>query len=70
MSIKDNNLQETHYMEIIMHLDLTSLQNWLTCRYPQSSARKHIISDLTLFFSWAGKPPSEISPQDVKGIKT
>jgi hypothetical protein len=44
---------------------LTPFQNWLTCQYPHSSARKHIISDLALFFSWAGKPPAEISPQDV-----
>ncbi len=48
-----------------MHLDLTLFSDWLTCQYPHSSARKHIISDLALFFLWAGKPPSEISPQDV-----
>ena len=48
-----------------MHLDLTSFSDWLTCQYPHSSARKHIISDLALFFSYAGKLPSEISPQDI-----
>ncbi|GAB1469832.1 tyrosine recombinase XerA [Chloroflexota bacterium] len=48
-----------------MQLDHTPFNDWLTCQYPHSSARKHIISDLALFFSWAGKPPSEISPQDV-----
>ena len=48
-----------------MHANLTPFQDWLTCQYPHSSARKHYFSDLALFFSWAGKPPSEISPQDV-----
>lgn len=46
-------------------MHLTPFQDWLTCQYPHSSARKHIISDLALFFSWAEKPPLEISPQDV-----
>ena len=48
-----------------MHLDLIPFHDWLTCQYPNSSARKHYLSDLALFFSWAEKPPSEISPQDV-----
>ena len=48
-----------------MQFDLTPFSDWLTSQYPHSSARKHIISDLALFFSWAGKPPSELSPQDV-----
>lgn len=48
-----------------MQTDFTSFSNWLTCQYPNSSARKHYLSDLALFFSWLGKPPSEISPQDV-----
>ncbi len=48
-----------------MQINLTPFRDWLTCQYPHSSARKHIISDLALFFSWAGKPPSEISLQDV-----
>lgn len=48
-----------------MYLNLTLFSNWLTCQYPNSSARKHYLSDLALFFSWAGKPPSKISPQDV-----
>jgi|GEM_PF-2002746 len=48
-----------------MHADLTSFQGWLTCQYPHSSARKHYFSDLALFFSWAGKLPSKISPQYV-----
>jgi hypothetical protein len=51
-----------------MHTELTPFQNWLTCQYPHSSARKHIISDLALFFSWIDKPPSEISLQDVDGF--
>ena len=46
-------------------MHLTPFQDWLTCQYPNSSARKHYLSDLALFFSWAEKPPSEISPQDV-----
>jgi len=48
-----------------MHLNLTPFSDWLICQYPRSSARKHYLSDLALFFSWIGKPPSEISPQDV-----
>ncbi len=48
-----------------MQLNLTPFQNWLTFQYPHSSARKHYFSDLALFFSWAEKLPSEISPQDV-----
>jgi integrase/recombinase XerD len=48
-----------------MQTELTQFSNWLTCQYPHSSARKHTISDLALFFSWAGKPPSAISPHDV-----
>jgi site-specific recombinase XerD len=48
-----------------MQINLTPFRDWLTCQYPHSSAKKHIISDLALFFSWVGKPPSEISPQDV-----
>ena len=48
-----------------MHINFTPFQDWLTYQYPHSSARKHYLSDLVLFFSWAGKPLSEISPQDV-----
>jgi site-specific recombinase XerD len=48
-----------------MQPELAPFSNWLICQYPNSSARKHYLSDLTLFFSWTGKPPSEISPQDV-----
>lgn len=48
-----------------MQTELTPFKDWLTCQYPHSSARKHTISDLALFFSWTGKPPSDISPHDV-----
>ena len=48
-----------------MPLNLILFQDWLICQYPHSSARKHIISDLTLFFSWARKPLSAISPHNV-----
>jgi integrase/recombinase XerD len=48
-----------------MQPETTSFSNWLICQYPNSSARKHYLSDLALFLSWTGKPPSEISPQDV-----
>lgn len=48
-----------------MDPETTSFSNWLTCQYPNSSARKHYLSDLALFFSWAEKPPSEISPHNV-----
>jgi len=48
-----------------MQTKFTQFSNWLTCQYPHSSARKHTISDLALFFSWAEKPPSAISSNDV-----
>jgi site-specific recombinase XerD len=48
-----------------MQIKLTQFSNWLTCQYPHSSARNHTMSDLALFFSWAEKPPSAISPHDV-----
>ena len=48
-----------------MQTELTQFSNWLTCQYPHSSARKHYLSDLALFFSWARKPPSAISPHNV-----
>jgi site-specific recombinase XerD len=50
-----------------MQTELTPFSNWLTCQYPHSSARKHTMSDLALFFSWAEKPPSDISPHNVDG---
>lgn len=50
-----------------MHPELTQFNNWLTCQYPHSSVRKHYTSDLTLFFSWAERPPSTISFHDVDG---
>jgi hypothetical protein len=50
------------------YIIISSFQDWLTCQYPHSSASKHITSDLVLFFSWAGKPPSEKSPQDADGF--
>ncbi len=48
-----------------MQTELTPFKSWLTCQYPHSSARKHYMSDLTLFFSWAAKDPSLISPHHV-----
>ena len=48
-----------------MYPELTQFQNWLTCQYPHSSVRKHYMSDLALFFSYAEKPPSAITFRDV-----
>lgn len=48
-----------------MYPELTQFQDWLTCQYPHSSVRKHYMSDLALFFSYAGKPPSAISFHEV-----
>ncbi len=48
-----------------MHPELIQFEVWLKCQYPHSSVRKHYRSDLALFFSYAGKPPSVISFQDV-----
>jgi site-specific recombinase XerD len=50
-----------------MQTEFTQFSNWITCQYPHSSARKHYLSDLALFFSRAEKPPSDISPHDVDG---
>jgi hypothetical protein len=36
-----------------MHPEHTQFEHWLTCWYPHSSTRKHYMSDLVLFFSWA-----------------
>jgi hypothetical protein len=36
-----------------MHPELTQFEHWLTCQYPHSSVRKHYMSDLALFFSYA-----------------
>ena len=48
-----------------MHLELTQFEHWLSCQYPHSSVRKHYMSDLALFFSYAEKPPSAISFHEV-----
>ncbi len=48
-----------------MQLNITPFSNWLTCQYPYSIARKHYLSDLSLFFSWVEKPPSVVSPHDM-----
>lgn len=48
-----------------MHPELTQFEHWLSCQYPHSSVRKHYMSDLALFFSWTGKPPSAITFNDV-----
>ncbi len=48
-----------------MHPKLTQFEVWLKCQYPHSSVRKHYRSDLALFFSWRGKPPSAINFHDV-----
>jgi integrase/recombinase XerD len=44
-----------------MYTELTEFQNWLACQYPQSSTKKHYMSDLVLFFCYAGKPPGKIT---------
>jgi len=48
-----------------LQTELTQFSSWLTCQYPHSSAKKHTMSDLALFFSWTEKPPTEISPHDM-----
>jgi site-specific recombinase XerD len=50
-----------------MHPELTQFNDWLTCQYNNSSTRKHYMSDLVLFFSWANRPPEAITSQDVDG---
>ena len=48
-----------------MYPEITQFKDWLKYQYPTSSTKKHYISDLVLFFSWAGKPPSAINFHDV-----
>jgi len=48
-----------------MYLEIQQFTNWLTCQYPTSSIRVHYHSDLVLFFSWANKPPADITVHDV-----
>lgn len=36
-----------------MKIELTRFERWLTYQYPHSSIKKHYLSDLVLFFSWA-----------------
>jgi len=50
-----------------MQTELTQFSNWLTCQYPHSSARKHTMGYLVLFFSWTVKPTSDMSQHDVDG---
>ena len=40
---------------------------WLHTRSPHATTPKHYLSDLNLFFAWAGKEPAAITPQDVAG---
>ncbi len=53
-----------------MYPELSQFQNWLACQYPRSSVRKHYMSDLALFFSWAEKPPSAITFHEVDAYIT
>jgi hypothetical protein len=39
----------------IMQTEFNQFLSWLICQYPHSSARKHTMSDLALFFSSAEK---------------
>jgi integrase/recombinase XerD len=48
-----------------MFPELTQFNDWLACQYSNSSTRKHYMSDLVLFFSWAKQPPETISSHDV-----
>jgi len=50
-----------------MYPELTQFEHRLACQYPHSSVRKLYKSDLTLFFSYAEKPPSVITFHDVDG---
>ncbi len=38
---------------------------WLRRKNPQSTTQLHYLSDLKLFFAWAGKPPPAITLRDV-----
>jgi site-specific recombinase XerD len=49
----------------MIYPEIESFKSWLTCQFPTSSTRTHYTSDLVLFFTWAQKPPAEISVQDV-----
>ncbi|MBK7450190.1 MAG: phage integrase N-terminal SAM-like domain-containing protein [Anaerolineales bacterium] len=36
-----------------------------TCQCSHSSARKHYLGNLALFFSWTDKPSADLSPHNV-----
>jgi site-specific recombinase XerD len=50
-----------------MYAEISQFKVWLEGQYPNSSAGKHQLNDLRLFFSWAEQPPLAITPQIVDG---
>jgi site-specific recombinase XerD len=48
-----------------MYPEITQFNDWLACQYSNSSTRKHYMSDLVLFFSWAKQPPKAITSYHV-----
>ncbi len=48
-----------------MSPQLHRFAEWLRARSPHAATPKHYLSDLQLFFTWAGKEPAAITPQDV-----
>ena len=48
-----------------MYPELTQFNDYLACQYSNSSTRKHYISDLVLFFSWAKQLPKAITSHHV-----
>jgi site-specific recombinase XerC len=45
--------------------EIERFQHWLRRKSPHASTQIHYASDLRLFFTWVGKTPQEIKPQDV-----
>jgi site-specific recombinase XerC len=45
--------------------EIERFQHWLRRKSPHASTQIHYASDLHLFFTWVGKTPQEIKPQDV-----
>jgi len=48
-----------------MYPKVTKFNQWLRCQYPQSTTAVHYTSDVRLFFTWANKPPAQITIRDV-----
>jgi len=45
--------------------EIARFSKWLRRRSPEATTHVHYTNDLELFFAWADKPPTAITPQDI-----